>query len=75
MGDVCDVGGLGQYLNKLTTEEKAIRSTAFHRILNGKRSSIDELAFGTGLTSEQIRIKVNDLVLHGMLVLSRRRIF
>ena len=22
MGDVCDVGGLGQFLDKLTTEEK-----------------------------------------------------
>lgn len=69
MGDVCDVGGLGQYLNKLTTEEKAIRLTTFHRILDGKRSCIDELAFGTELTSEEIRKKVSDLVLQGMLVL------
>lgn len=72
MGELWDVGGLGQYLNKLSTEEKAIRSTAFHRILDGKRSSIDELAFGTGLTSEQIRNKVSDLVLQGMLVLGKK---
>ena len=60
MGDICDVGGLGQYLDKLSTEEKAIRSTTFHRILDGKRSCIDELAFGTELTSEEIRKKVSD---------------
>jgi len=67
--DVFDVGGLGQYLNRLTTEEKAVRLTAFQRILNGNRSSVDELAVQTGLTTGQLETHIEDLVKQGILVL------
>jgi alkylmercury lyase len=72
MDDVFDIGGLGQYLNKLSPEEKAIRLAAFQRILDGKRSSIEELALQTGLTSGQVRKIIIDLAQQGMIVTDER---
>lgn len=72
MGELFDVGGLGQHLDKLTPEEKTIRIKAFYRILEGKRSDIDELAFRTELTSEQIRKIIKGLIQHGMLVIDEQ---
>ena len=68
MDELFDVGGLGQYLDKLTPEEKAIRLAAFHGILKGKRSSIDELALQTGLSSGQARKIATGLAERGMIV-------
>jgi len=72
MGDLLDVGGLGQHLNRLTPEEKSIRLAAFYRILDGKQSSIDELALETGITANRVQQCIWDMADHGILVLDEQ---
>jgi hypothetical protein len=62
------IESLGQYLDRLTPEEKTIRLAAFHRILEGKRSSLSDLALQAGLTSGRTQNLITGLAERGMIV-------
>ena len=67
MVEILDIGGLGQHLNKLTPEEKAIRFAAFYTILDGKPVSIDALALQSGIAVDQIRRYIKGMADRGIL--------
>lgn len=69
MADIIDIGGLGQHLNKLTYEEKAIRIGAFYTILNGKPASIDALALQSGISADLTRRYIRGMADRGILVM------
>lgn len=71
MAHVVDIGGLGQHLNKLTPEEKAIRIGAFYTILEGKPASIDTLALKSGIAVDQTRQYIMGMADRGILVMDK----
>jgi alkylmercury lyase len=72
VAEIFDVGGLGQHLRRLTPEEKALRLAAFYRILDGKTSSINELALQSGVTADQAQRYIRDMIGRGILVIDEQ---
>lgn len=69
MEHVLDVGNLKQHYDKLAPEEKAIRLIAFYRILDGNRSTINDLSIKAGLSEAEVKKYVKGLKKTGALVL------
>ena len=69
MAQIVDIGGLGQHLNKLTPEEKAIRFAAFYSILDGKPANIRALALQSGIAADQTQPFIRGMADRGILVL------
>lgn len=69
MEGILDVGNLKQHYDKLTAKEKAIRRIAFFRILDGNRTTINELSIKSGLSETEVMKTVIGLKEVGTLVL------
>lgn len=72
MEDVLDIGGLGQHFNKRTPAEKSLRLASFYHILDGKKSSVNELALQAGIPEQQAQQYIEAMAKDGRLVIDEQ---
>lgn len=73
MAPIFDIGGLGEHMRRLLTEQKALRLAAFYSILEGKAASANDLALQCGLALSQAQQCIEEIADQGILVINKQR--
>ncbi|HYA14334.1 MAG TPA: organomercurial lyase [Syntrophales bacterium] len=72
MSEIFDAGSLGQWIRRLTPEERTLRLAAFYGILNGRALSVDELSLRLGFAVDRVQGYITDMVSRGLLVIDEQ---